>query len=308
MFGSRKNFAGLAIEDRVIRYLEIGGSLDKLKLVNKVEINLGTDAVRQDAISNVQSLEASLASLKGRLGGKVAGNIALGIPSRDVFLRVVDMPRMGIDDARNAFKWDFEKHIPFSAMDAVFDVAEIDHPQNEDPEMMKMMVAASKSRTVEVLLESLKRTGFNVSSIEPVNIAMFRSIVSPIARFPGGVLSIFVGKDTTQVIVAYLDNGIIYRSIIGGYETDLERFRELLLREASSTLSFVGAQIRMLTIDRVILGGELPDKENFKQLLGEELSLPVEIAEPWDLWGISVNDDKPAGWDSAIGLAVRDLL
>jgi len=308
MFGSRKNFAGLSIEDRVIRYLEIGGSLDKLKMVNKAEINLGPDAVRQDAVSNVQSVEAALASLKGRLGSKAAGNIALGIPSRDVFVRVVDMPRMDLEDAKNAFRWDFEKHIPFSALDAVFDVAEIDHPQNEDPGMMKLLVAASKSRTVEVLMETMKRTGFNINSIEPVNMAMFRSSVSPVAPFSGGVLELFVGRDTTQVIVGFRDNAVIYRSIIGGYDTDPDKLRDLLLRETTSTLSFVSAQIRSLEIESVILGGELPDKDNTRQLLSEELDMTVGISEPWNIWGIAESDDKPSGWDAAIGLAVRDLL
>jgi len=307
LFGSKKNFAGLAIEDRVLRYLELGGQVDNLRVQNRTEINLPQDAVRQDAISNIQALESALASLKGRLGAKMAGNISLGVPSRDVFIRIVDMPRMPMEDAKNAFKWDFEKHIPFPALDAVFDVAEVDHPQSEDPDQMKLMVAASKTRTIEVLMESLKRTGFNVSSIEPVNMSMYRSVLSPISPFSSGVLGIFVGKDTTQFIVGYKDNGIIYRSILGGYETEVQKFKDLMVREASSTLSFVSSQLRALNIETIILGGELPDKDNIQSLLNAELSLNVQISDPWGTWGISDSGEKPAGWDAAIGLSVRDL-
>jgi len=307
LFGGKKNFAGLAVEDRVLRYLELAGQSDSLRVLNKVEINLPQDAVRQDAISNIQALESALASLKGRLGAKVAGNIVLGVPSRDVFIRIVDMPRMPLEDAKNAFKWDFEKHIPFPALDAVFDVAEVEHPQNEDPDQMKLLVAASKTRTIEVLMESLKRTGFNPSSIEPVNMSMYRSVLSPISPFKAGVLAIFVGKDTTQFIVGYKDNGIIYRSILGGYETEVQKFKDLMVREASSTLSFVSSQLRALNIESIILGGELPDKDDIQDLLAGELSLDVQTGDPWSVWGISNSGDKPAGWDAAIGLSVRDL-
>lgn len=307
MFGRSKGHAGLCIEDQVVRFLELSGEPDKLSLVNKVEVPLPPDAVKQDAISNVQVLEGALSSLKTRLGNKVPSNITVGIPSRDVFIRIIDMPRMEIGDARNAFRWDFEKHIPFSALDAVFDVAEIDHPQNEDPEQMKILVAASKSRTIEVLSDSLRRVGLPVGSIEPINIAMFRSLTNPITPFTGGVLAIFVGQETSQFIVGYLDNGIIYRSILGGFSQPTEKFQELLVRESSSTLSFVSAQLRGVVVDKIILAGGLKEKEAFRDYLSGELSMQVDIADPWSLWGIKGAGDKPSGWDAAIGLAVRDL-
>lgn len=307
MFGRRKGHAGLCIEDQAIRFIELAGDADKLSLVNKIQVPLPPDAVKQDAISNVQVLEGALSSLKTRLGNKVPSNITVGIPSRDVFIRIIDMPRMGVEDARNAFRWDFEKHIPFSALDAVFDVTEIDHPQNTDPEQMKILVAASKSRTIEVLCDSLKRVGLPVGPIEPINISMFRSLTNPIASFAEGVLAIFVGQETSQFIVGYKDNGIIYRSILGGYSQPTEQFQQLLVRECSSTLSFVSAQLRGISIEKMILAGGIEDKEPFKEYLTSELSMEVDTSDPWEVWGIKGAGEKPAGWDAAIGLAVRDL-
>lgn len=307
MFGRSKGHAGLCIEDQVIRFLELSGDADKLSLVNKVEVPLPPDAIKQDAISNVQVLEGALSSLKTRLGNKVPSNLTVGIPSRDVFIRIIDMPRMEIEDAKNAFRWDFEKHIPFSALDAVFDVAEIEHPQNQDPEQMKLLVAASKSRTIEVLSDTLRRVGLSAGAIEPINIAMFRSLTNPISTFEGGVLAIFVGQETSQFIVGYRDNGIIFRSILGGSSQPTEQFQELLVRESSSTLSFVSAQLRGLAIEKLVLAGGIEDKEPFRDYLAGELSMDVDIAEPWDLWGIKGAGDKPCGWDAAIGLAVRNL-
>lgn len=307
MFGRSKGHAGLCIEDHVIRFLELSGEADKLSLVNKVEVPLPPDAIKQDAISNVQVLEGALSSLKTRLGNKVPANVTVGIPSRDVFIRIIDMPRMEIEDAKNAFRWDFEKHIPFSALDAIFDVAEIEHPQNEDPEQMKLLVAASKSRTIEVLSDTLRRVGLAAGAIEPINIAMFRSLTNPISTFSGGVLAIFAGQETSQFIVGYRDNGIIFRSILGGSSQPTEKFQELLVRESSSTLSFVSAQLRGLAIEKLVLAGGIEDKEPFRDYLATELSMDVQIAEPWDLWGIKGAGDKPCGWDAAIGLAVRNL-
>lgn len=307
MFGKSKGYAGLCIEDQVLRFLELNGNVEKLSLVNKVEVPLPQDAVKQDAVSNVQLLESAFASLRTRLGNRVPSDLTVGIPSRDVFIRIVDMPRMPLEDAKNAFKWDFEKHIPFSALDAVFDLSEIDHPRNDDPEQMKLLVAASKSRTIESLSDALRRAGITAGAIEPINIAMFRSLTNPIVPFDGGVLAIFAGPETSQFIVGYKDNGIIYRSILGGFSLPDEQFRELLAKESSSTLSFISAQMRGVSIEKLIIAGGQENKEPVREYLKTELSMNVEIAQPWDLWGIRGAGDKPSGWDAAIGLAVRNL-
>ena len=307
MFGKSKGYAGLCIEDQVLRFLELNGNVEKLSLVNKVEVPLPQDAVKQDAVSNVQLLESAFASLRTRLGNRVPSDLTVGIPSRDVFIRIVDMPRMPLEDAKNAFKWDFEKHIPFSALDAVFDLSEIDHPRNDDPEQMKLLVAASKSRTIESLSDALRRAGITAGAIEPINIAMFRSLTNPIVPFDGGVLAIFAGPETSQFIVGYKDNGIIYRSILGGFSLPDEQFRELLARESSSTLSFISAQMRGVSIEKLIIAGGQDNKEPVREYLKTELSMNVEIAQPWDLWGIRGAGEKPSGWDAAIGLAVRNL-
>jgi type IV pilus assembly protein PilM len=136
---------------------------------------------------------------------------------------------------------------------------------------------------------------------------MFRSLTNPISTFEGGVLAIFVGQETSQFIVGYRDNGIIFRSILGGSSQPTEQFQELLVRESSSTLSFVSAQLRGLAIEKLVLAGGIEDKEPFRDYLAGELSMDVDIAEPWDLWGIKGAGDKPCGWDAAIGLAVRNL-
>jgi len=291
----------------VIRFLELSGGVDKLAMVNKVEVPLPKDTVRQDAISNVQLLENALSSLKTRLGNRVQPDLTVGLPSRDVFIRIVDMPRMPVEDAKNAFEWDFEKYIPFSALDAVFDLSEIDHPQNDDPEQMKLLVAASRKRTITTLSDVLHRTGIVADAIEPINIAMFRSLTSPVSSFDGGVLAIFAGPETSQFIVGYKDNGIIYRSILGGFELPSEEFRELMVRESSSTLSFISAQMRDVHVDKLLVSGGLNDKEPLRDYLESELSIDVKVANPWDLWGIRGAGDKPSGWDAAIGLAVRNL-
>ena len=81
-----------------------------------------------------------------------------------------------------------------------------------------------------------------------------------------------------------------------------------IAREALSTIAYTRSQYRNLNVDRVFLSGEYGRTEGLNEQLGQGSGLPVSVLNPWDVWGISTSGETPAGFDAAIGLALRDVL
>ena len=123
--------AGLSLESGVVRFIELEGGIGNLKVARKGEVSTETGVIQQDMVSDFAALEQALNALKAQIGGHWPRQAAIGIPPRDVLIRVVELPSMSAQDAREAFKWEFDKYFPFSSLEATFDLAPITLPADE---------------------------------------------------------------------------------------------------------------------------------------------------------------------------------
>ena len=117
----KKHYAGLSLQSDAFRFVELEGSASSLKLKKSASF-LAAGAIRRDSLADLKALQDGLKSLLFNAGGSFGCPVVLGLPSRDVMIRLVDLPEMPLDDAREALKWDFEKYFPFPYADAAVDV------------------------------------------------------------------------------------------------------------------------------------------------------------------------------------------
>ena len=267
-------------------------------------------AVEQEMIADINSLESQLLTIKDTLGGAWPRSVVMGIPSRDVLLRIVEMPSMEIDDAREALKWDFDKYFPFPYAEATFDLGIISTPGEGERENQKYIVAAARLHVVQSLLEIARKVGLRAEAVEPVNVALFRCARGMIPRPAEGSMVVSVGRYSSQIVVGYRDNGILYRTLLVGGETTSgsgESFAAVA-REVSSTFTYLGSQFREMKVEEIMLGGDYADDQSLRDAIESVASFPVIISDPWSTWGIRGAPENSAGWESSIGLAVRSLL
>lgn len=302
--------AGLSLQDGKLRYLELKGSRENLKLETYAELPLASSVVQQESLANFEELRLSLQSLKSQIGGKWRVPVAVGLPSRDALLRVVDMPAMGLEDARESLRFEFDKYFPFAANDAAYDVAVLDALDTIDPEKMRLEVAACRLRVSELLLEVAKQVGMTVDCIEPLNVAMWRALLGPMGRLLDGYLFLVVGEVTSQIIVGYKDNSILYRTLLAGTRGGESPNLQALAREVASTVSFTVSQFREVQIGELFLTGGLSpeDEANLKETLSGSLKVPVTRVDVWEMWNLEPAPDPRNGWEGALGLAVRGLM
>jgi len=310
-FRKKRSTAGLFVFGRSMQYVSILSEGGALKVEKCLEMPMDLAPSQSDVFGDPVALEANLLRLKGQIGGHWASSVAVALQSRDVLIRVVDFPRMGIDDARDAFQFEFDRYFPFPAQEAAFDVSEVEYPTEGPPQpgTMRMLVAATRLRPVEALMETALRVGLKLSGVEPGALASFRAILGPGEPPEGGYITVLAGAGSSVITVGYRDNEILVRNVNTVLAPDRpgEEEIEQLGREVYSTATFAGSQFRGMEIGRVLLSGigvEYPPVAEGVQAMTR---LPVDRIDVWERWRIERAPEARAGFETTLGLALRDI-
>jgi type IV pilus assembly protein PilM len=303
------NKAGLSLHENALRYVELEGNLSGAKVVRKMAVPTNGRGVKKNSLADPGELIAPLQELAVKIGGRFKAPVALALPSRDILIRILELPEMSLEDAREALQWDFDKYFPYAFTDAAVDMGRVENAVHVEKGMMSVLVAACRLRTVESVLRMAETAEIELSTIEPESVAMFRASLGPVTSFAGGYLAIFAEHDVTQLVLGYKDNGILYRtSLVDVPETaDGARDFSPLVREVANTLTFVRNQYKELPLEHLMLGGSFAAQGGLGEILQETTGLKVLRVDPWSAWGLPVPPGESAGWEAAVGLAVRDL-
>ncbi len=212
---------------------------------------------------------------------------------------------MELEEARAAMAFEFERHFPFPASEATYDLAPVELPGTEG--RSAFLVAASGRKSVETFINLASEASLPLQALEPANLAAFRAVSGPTGS-KGGFMVLIFGEETTQLVVAYKDNGVLFRTLLFSLRSfHLSELASALSREITSTLVYVRKIFKELSVDVLVVCGAEKDVATAVQ---EEVSLPVVLlTDTWEVWGIKPPKGlNRGGWETAIGLAVRDLL
>lgn len=310
LFRKRKTpLASIALEGDGLRYLELSGGKNSLRCQKTVMVAPFAGALKQDMLGDMEALTRSLARLRDQAGGKLESPLAVGLPSRDVMLRLVDMPPLDLEDAREAIRWEFDKHFPLPVTDAAYDLSPLELPDSSGKERVHFLVAACRFSHAEGVMNAVEALGVEVSALEPLNLAAFRAGLGPVSRFQGAHLQVHVGHETSEIILGYRDGGILFRTVLVGRSGGEEAF-DSLVREISATCSFARNRFRSLSVDEIVVAGGLEEDSPLFEKLRSTVTIPVVPLSLPALWGMDQGCGKnlsDEGWESSIGLCVRDL-
>ena len=62
-----------------------------------------------------------------------------------------------------------------------------------------------------------------------------------------------------------------------------------------------------MRVDEIILAGDFADRRELKEAIEAVTAVPVTASAPWKEWGIVGAPEERAGWEAALGLALRSL-
>ncbi|MDR3264846.1 MAG: pilus assembly protein PilM, partial [Synergistaceae bacterium] len=283
------NFAGIALHGDSVRYLELSGGRGSIRVVKQEIVPIAHGAVVKDSLVGMDAVGTALESLKSAVGS-FGCPVVLGIPSRDVILRLVEYPRMSIEDVKEALQFEFDKYFPYPYLEAAADVAEVEVPSPDAMDKSTILVATCRQRIVTDVVRMTSRAGISLAAVEPMNVAFFRSAIGPDAR-SDSYFVVFVEPESTQIMLGYKDNGILFRST--AVDLTSREVRESdegimpILRDVQNTIIFAGNQYRGLEPNHLILGGIVGRDSRLSMLLETGASVNVTALDIWNLWRTS---------------------
>lgn len=297
-----KVFAGISVDSIGLRYVEISGTSGSLSC-RCVLIPVSPPPVCRDLLVDETGLLPAFAALKKKVGG-FSASVSLGLPSRDCFMRAIELPPMELEEARSVIGFEFEKHFPFPASEATYDLTPIELPGSEG--RFVFLVAASRRKSIETLIDVASKVGLDPSVLEPANLAAFRAVCGPRGG-KGRFMALILGEEASQLVIAYKNNGIFFRTLLLGLRSLSPGALVLALtEEIMSVMDYARSIFRGLGVEVLtVSGGGI----GMAAALEEEVALPVVSIDVWESWKLKAPEGSDRdGWEAAIGLAVRDLL
>lgn len=305
---NKDSLAGLAIMTSGIYYLELSRDGESLKVAKQEFVGYPRTAVRQGSISDSSAILESISELSSRIGG-FSCPVSLGLPSGDFMIRNVDLPAIDLSMAKDAVQWDFEKHFPYPVTEALYDVSGVDLPSKENEDVVHLLVASIRKKKIEPLLDGLKAQGIPMSSMEPNNVAAFRTAVGSALMSEQGYLVLLVYSDGVQFVIGYRESSLFYRAVPFPPELSLglDELGNRVTSEIQATLNYIKTIFRDLIIATIVLGGDPSVREALKERISSGMSVPVLTVHPWQNWGIIGAPEESGEIESVVGLAVRNL-
>ena len=310
-FKAKNTSSGLSLEDGGFHLLTIeGGGRNRVlnssygKFPDKI---LPSGDIYENSGAYLSSVFRYVADETGGISSPV--NLAL--PVSEALLRIVNMPDLSLDDARQAFKYEVENYFPFSESECVYDIAEIDFPARQDSSEKRFLVAAARKSLIDNIAHAAASNGIRLASIEPSQIALERA-ASPDNQADETCVYIYAGIGRSVLVVSWRGCGIFYHNASGfgdaakqSPESDEYTGAALSFsREVRSSLQFAMSQIRSISAKKAYIFGPGASKQ-LCETLADWLTLDsIELTDVMRIHGIDFEYDGN-GWETALGLALR---
>jgi type IV pilus assembly protein PilM len=306
-----KTCGGLFIFGGMMQYVVLSNQGGKsYRLEDCIDAPYDASASGGEVFASQDIVEQNLKTLKKHVGRKWANRNYAGIQSKDVLLRTVELPRMELADLKESFRFEFDKFFPIPVDEAIYDIALIDKPGDDDPvaaAVTQCIASAVRVSAVENLMIAADKVGLKMNGIEPSPVAMLRCLMGPI--YPSGFnVYALAGLVSSIIIASYRDNGIVYRNTTQAFAADDPSGRNVanFTRDLQATIKFATTQMRGFAADKVYIGGfGLSNSQSLRSSVEDMVNSPVEVVNPWEIWTIGNQPKQTYGWEVALGLALR---
>lgn len=108
-------------------------------------------------------------------------NVVLGLDSRNVFLRVIEIPYMSDRDLGNSIKFEAEQYIPLPLDQVELSYQRLDTGNNKDKkntgDKINVQIVAAQKKHLERYISILQKANLTPKAIEPEALAVKRSLI-----------------------------------------------------------------------------------------------------------------------------------
>lgn len=328
LFGSKKiPLLGLDVSSTAVKLLELSQSSSRAGTQYRVESYgvepLPANAVVEKNIADVDAVGEAIKAVVKRSGTK-AKQAAVAVSGSAVITKVIHMPA-SLSDTELEAQIDLEadQYIPYP-LDEVNTDFEVLGPNEKNPDLVDVLLAASRSENVEDRVAALELAGLTAKVVDVEAYAMENAFVLLTEQMPDQgrdqtVAVADIGATTTTLNVLH-DNKIIYtrEQNFGGRQLTeeiqrryglsheeagmakrqgglpdnyipevLEPFKEAMAQQVSRSLQFFFSASSFNNIDQLVLAGGSSSIPGVDELMEEKNGVSTIIANPFASMSLS---------------------
>jgi type IV pilus assembly protein PilM len=321
---------GIDIGTASIKLLELSKSGSRYRVESYAVTSIPKDAVIDKNIANVDIISGAIETVVKQSGSKLK-QAAIAVSGSSVMTKIITMAAsLSDEEMEEQIMMEADQYVPYSLDDVNFDF-EVQRTNENNPEMVDVLLAASRKENVDDRVAALGKAGLKAKIVDIEAFAMenafslladqFEDSVKgktvAIADIGSSVVALnvlhdgrtvytreqgFGGKQLTEEIqrrygLSYEEAGLAKRQggLPDNYMVDvLEPFKKAMVQQIARSLQFFVSSSANRGIDSIILAGGCASIAGVDKLVEQSLGVPAYIANPFVNMSLS-NRVRPQG-------------
>ncbi len=306
---------GVDISSTAVKLLQLGQSGGRYRVEHYAVEPLPPNAVVEKNIVEVEAVGEAIKRALARSGSRTK-NAAAAVAGSAVITKVIPMPaNLSDEEMEDQVQVEAAQYIPYPIEEVSLDF-EVIGAVKDNPELVQVLLAASRSENVEVRQSALELGGLVAKVIDVEAFAAENSfrLISDQLSVPKDALvalvdigatmttlnvlrnqrsiytreQVFGGKQLTDEVMrryglSYEEAGLAKRQ--GGlpesYELEvLEPFKEALVQQDSRLLQFFYAGSEFNRVDQIVLAGGCASIIGIAEMVEEQIGVLTAVANP----------------------------
>jgi len=306
---------GVDISSTAVKLLQLAQVGGRYRVEHYAVEPLPPNAVVENNIVEVEAVGEAIRRALGRSGAKTR-SAAAAVSGSAVITKLIPMPAdLSDDDMEAQIEVEANQYIPYPIEEVSLDF-EVRGPVKDNPDMVNVLLAASRTENVDLRVAALDLGGLSARVMDTEVFAMENAYVliadqlsvsrdAVVALVDVGATmttlivlkdqrtiysreQVFGGKQLTDEVMrryglSYEEAGLAKRQ--GGlpesYEIEvLGPFREAMVQQVSRLLQFFFAGSEYSRVDQVVLAGGCASIAGVADMVEEQLGVPCVIANP----------------------------
>ena len=308
---------GVDISTAAIKLLELSKVGARYRVESYAVVPLPQDAVIDKNIANIDVISDAIKRAYKQSGSKLK-QASVAVAGSSVMTKIIAMPASLTDDEmEEQIMVEADQYVPYSLDEVNFDF-EVQGQNENNPEMVDVLLAASRKEIVEDRIEALAKAGLKAKIVDVEAFAMENAFALLVDQLPdsieGQAIAIvdigatmttlnvlfnsravytreqgFGGKQLAEEIqrrygLTYEEAGLAKK--IGGlpdnYTADvLEPFKRAMVQQIQRSIQFFVSSSANRRIDSIILAGGCASIPGIDKLVQQMIGVPAIIANPF---------------------------
>lgn len=313
---------GVDISSTAVKVLQLSQSGQRYRVEHYAVEPLPPNAVVEKNIVEVEAVGEAIRRAVQRSGSKLK-TAAAAVAGSAVITKVIPMPaELSEEELTDQIQVEANQYIPYPIEEVSLDF-EVLGPVKDNPEMVNVLLAASRTENVDVRVAALSLGGLEAKVIDVEAFAMenaYKLVADQLGLGPDALVAVVdIGATMTTLIVLRNERSIYTREqVFGGkqltdevmrryglsyeeaglakrqgglpesYELEvLEPFKEAMVQQISRLLQFFFAGSEFNRVDHIVLAGGCASIAGVTDMIEEQLGVPAVVANPLANMGLS---------------------